>query len=198
MTVPIVCIVEGDGEVRALPVLLRRLAQSRGIHDADIPPPIRVRRDQFLRRPEEFERKMALATAKARGGTVLVLLDADDDCPVAIAKEVEARGQPLMHRAALAVVIANREYEAWLIAAAESLAGRRGLRNDLAAPAEPDAVRNAKGWISHGVAGGRYHEVSDQPALTAVFDIEMACQRSRSFQRLVKVMEAALSRAGAA
>jgi len=198
MTGPIVCIVEGDGEVRAVPVLLRRLAQARGIHDAVIPPPIRVHRDQFLRRPEEFERKLALATAKAQGGTVIVLLDADDDCPVTLAREVEARAQPLIHGAAIAVVIPNREYEAWLIAAAESLVGRRGLRNDLAAPGEPDAVRNAKGWISEGIAGGRYHEVSDQPALTAIFDIEIACQRSRSLQKLVKVVNAALDRGGAA
>lgn len=72
MTRTIVCIVEGDGEVKAMPVLLRRLAESRGMFDLVVPPPIRVHRDQFLRRQDEFERKLQLAAAKARDGVVLV------------------------------------------------------------------------------------------------------------------------------
>lgn len=72
----IACIVEGDGKVRVLPVLLRRLAESRGIFDLRIPTPIRVHRDRFIRREEEFRRKLLLAAAKADGGTVLILLDA--------------------------------------------------------------------------------------------------------------------------
>lgn len=194
MTRTIVCIVEGDSEVRAVPILIRRLAEAKGIHDVEIPTPIRVHRDQFLRRQEEFERKLLLAAAKARGGTVIVLLDADDDCPVTLAKDVGARARPLVHGAALSVVVPNREYEAWFIAAAESLAGRRGLRTDITAPTEPDEIRNAKGWVSERISGGRYHEVSDQPAFTAVFDIELSCSRSRSFRKVVKTVEAALER----
>ncbi len=180
----IVCIVEGDGEVRALPVLLRRLAQALGIHDLVIPAPIRVHRDQFLRRTEEFERKLLLAAAKAQGGTVLVVLDADDDCPVTLAQDILARGQQFVQAASLHVVLPNREYEAWFLAAAESLAGKRGLRQDIAAPDQPDNIRNAKGWLSERIPGGRYHEVSDQAALTAQFDVELARIRSRSFRKL--------------
>jgi hypothetical protein len=196
MTQTIVCIVEGDGEVRAVPLLLRRLAQDRGVHDLAVPTPIRVHRDQFLRRPEEFERKLSLAVAKAQGGVVMVLLDADDDCPVFLAKDIEARAQHLVHSATLEVVICNREYEAWFLAAAESLAGRRGLRQDIAAPLGPDGIRNAKGWLTERIAGGRYHEVSDQPAMTAVFDIELAFGRSRSFRKLVKSVEVTLGLGG--
>lgn len=188
MTRTIVCIVEGDGEVRALPLLLRRLAEANGVYDLSVSTPIRVHRDQFLRRPEEFERKLVLASAKADGGAVLVLLDADDDCPMQLARDIAARGAAFVSTATLHVAIANREYEAWFLAAAQSLAGKRGLGDDLQAPVEPDDIRNAKGWLSQRMAEGRYHEVSDQPALTAVFDLEQARQRSRSFRKLAKTL----------
>ncbi len=182
----IVCIVEGDGEVRAIPVLLRRLAAANEIYNLEIPPPIRVHRDKFLMRQEEFERKLRLAAAKARGGTVMVILDADDDCPVQLARNIETRARSIIQNASLAVVIPNREYEAWLIAAADSLAGNRGLSKQINSPTRPDEIRDAKGWLSERIVGGRYHEVSDQPAMTALFDIETAQNRSRSFRKIVK------------
>lgn len=196
MTRTIVCIIEGDGEVRAVPLLLRRLAEARGIHDLVVPPPIRVHRDQFLRRSEEFERKLLLAVAKAQGGAVVVLLDADDDCPVILARDIEERARPFLHGATLQVVIPNREYEAWLLAAAESLAGKRGLREDIVPPPQPDDIRNCKGWLSERIPGGRYHEVSDQPALTALFDVELASGRSRSLRKMITTFESAIAVGG--
>jgi hypothetical protein len=187
----IACIVEGDGEVRALPVLLRRLAESRGIFDIRIPAPIRVHRDQFMRRDEEFRRKLLLAAAKADGGTVLILLDADDDCPVTLAAGLNRRALEVLGEVIVAVVVPQREYEAWFLAAAGSLAGKRGLQEDLVAPMNSDAVRNAKGWLSERMSNGRYHEVSDQPAMSAVLDIDEALAASRSFRKFVKECDAA-------
>jgi hypothetical protein len=188
MTPTIVCIVEGDGEVRAIPVLLRRLAEAKGVYTLNVPPPIRVHRDQFLRREEEFRRKLLLAAAKAQGGAVLVVLDADDDCPMTLAQDVTARAAEFARGVSLHVVIANREYEAWLLAGASSLAGRRGLRDDLDTPPNPDEIRNAKGWLSERMPTGRYHEVSDQPAFTAAFDLNAARENSRSFRKLAKTV----------
>lgn len=189
----IVTIVEGDGEVKALPILLRRVAEARGIYDLDVPAPIRVRRDQFIRRDEEFKRKIQLAAAKAKDAKVIILLDADDDCPVELATDIAERAQLVAPGLKLSVVVARREYEAWLLAGADSLAGKRGLREDMEAPAEPDSIRNAKGWLSERIRTGRYHEVSDQPALTAVIDLEQVAARSRSFRKFVKEVERALA-----
>ncbi|HPA92170.1 MAG TPA: DUF4276 family protein [Quisquiliibacterium sp.] len=189
MTRTIVCIVEGDGEVRAMPLLLRRLAESAGVYDLDVATPIRVRKDRFIRRPDEFSRQLKLAAAKAKGGTVLVVLDADDDCPVELASDIARRAQAIVPHVSLHAVIAQREYEAWLLAAADSLAGKRGLTTDLQGPGAPDGVRNAKGWLSERMPSGRYHEVSDQPALTALFDLALARTRSRSFRKLSDTLE---------
>ena len=51
--IQIASIVEGDGEVTALPVLLRRLAAEwHPAVPANPLPPIRVRRDKFLNRED--------------------------------------------------------------------------------------------------------------------------------------------------
>ena len=189
----VVAIVEGDGEVGAVPILLRRLAERAGRHDIEVQPPIRVHRDKFLRQDQEFRRMLLLAQAKAQGGTVLILLDADDDCPVTLAQEVHSKVVQWGISVRVLVVIANREYEAWFLAAAESLAGRRGLLRELSHPPGSEQIRNAKGWLSDRISQGRYHEVADQPALTAIFDMELAAQRSRSFQKLMKDLSSVFS-----
>lgn len=190
-----IAIVEGDGEVGALPGLVRRIASQMERYDIEVLPPIRVHRDKFLNKPDEFNRMLALAQAKVKTGTVLVLLDADDACPVNLAETIRERAQTLLHGACLAVVVANREFESWFIAAAESLAGQRGLANDLTWPANSEDIRNAKGWLSERCAGGRYREVTDQPALTALFDMALARARSRSFRKFYEECEQAFTRA---
>lgn len=180
-------IVEGDGEVSALPVLLRRLAQWR-TPDAgsQVLAPIRVAKDRFLNRPLEFARHLQLAAAKCGDdGWVLILLDADDDCPATKGAEVAARAREILPHRRLAVVFANREYEAWFIAAAASLDGFRGFEFSAAdATAEAERPRNAKGWMAERMRTRTYRETTDQAAFSARFDLEMAFARSRSFRKL--------------
>lgn len=63
--ISVASIVEGDGEVAALPVLLRRLSDWRtpGV-PVTLLKPIRVHRDRFLRRDDEFRRHLLLAANK--------------------------------------------------------------------------------------------------------------------------------------
>ena len=110
----IAAIVEGDGEVAALPVLLRRIAAWRSpVQRTEVLPPIRVRRDRFLNREDEFKRHILLAAAKCSDdGWILVLLDADDDCPAEIGREILKRARSVAPHRRISVVLANREYEA--------------------------------------------------------------------------------------
>lgn len=179
-------IVEGDGEVAALPVLLRRLAQWRSpSRPVNVLPPIRVYKDRFLNRPEEFSRHLKLAAAKCGdAGWILVLFDADDDCPAQKGLAVLAQAQTIIPHRRVVVVLANREYEAWFIAAAESLNGCRGFQSQATdAQVAPEIPRNAKGWVRERMPAG-YGETTDQPAFSARFDLDMAHQRSRSFRKL--------------
>ena len=182
----IACIVEGDGEVAALPVLLRRLgALLTPDRWVDVLPPIRVRRDRFLNRPDEFRRQLLLASGKCgASGWILVLLDADDDCPAVLGARILEDGRQVVAHQRMSVVLANREYESWFIAAANSLSGHRGFTHDGRDEPDPDRPRDAKGWIKRRMAGRSYREITDQPAMSAKFDLETALDRSRSFRKL--------------
>ena len=151
----VVSIVEGDGEVAALPLLLRRLAQWRTPHvHPDVPAPIRVRRDRFVNREDEFRRHLLLAAAKAgASGWVLILLDADDDCAVEASRILLERARRVIPHRRVSVVMAVREYEAWFIAAADSLDGHRGFSHELGQVVTAEVPRDAKGWLkeSHTV-----------------------------------------------
>ena len=182
-------IVEGDGEVAAFPVLLRSLNDWRTPSAlVDVLHPIRVRRDRFLNREQEFRRHLLLAASKCGpDGWIIVLLDADDDCPAELGPATLERARAVAPHRHISVVLANREYEAWFIAAAESLHGQRGFS---IGPAEdhPDAERprNAKGWVAERMVGGTYREVTDQPAFSARMDLDEAFAHSRSFRKLCR------------
>lgn len=179
-------IVEGDGEVAALPVLLRRLCEWLTPEvNANVLTPIRVQKDRFLNRQEEFDRYLRLASAKAGDqGWVLVLLDADDDCPARKGLDVAARAAAALPHRRFAVVFANREYEAWFIAGGATLDGVRGFSGkpeDQTVDAE--TPRNAKGWMRERMPSG-YGPTVDQPAFSARLDLQQAHSRSRSFRKL--------------
>jgi hypothetical protein len=179
-------IVEGDGEVEALPVLLRRLALWKNAATKIDPlRPIRVKRNRFLNRDEELNRHLQLAGAKCgEDGWILVLLDADDDCPADLGSTILLRARAMLPHRKISVVLANREFEAWYIGAALSLNGRRGLvlevGDDLVDPERP---RDAKGWLAARMPAG-YGETTDQPAFAARMDLQMAFDRCRSFRKL--------------
>jgi hypothetical protein len=101
-------------------------------------------------------------------------------------------GQPCSNRLApradvdVAVVLAKREYEAWFLAAAESVAGLRSLTPDLAAPHDPESIRGAKEWLRQRMTeGSTYSPTLDQPALTAQFDLD-AARCADSFDKCVR------------
>jgi hypothetical protein len=83
----------------------------------------------------------------------------------------------------ISVVLAKREYEAWFIAAAESLRGHCGLSQEMIADLNPEGIRGAKEWLRrHMPQSRRYAETIDHPALTAVFDLQ-AARRADSFDK---------------
>ncbi|MEK6807114.1 MAG: DUF4276 family protein [Pseudomonadota bacterium] len=190
------CVVEGHGEVQALPLLLRRMAPWRRAGAfLDVQYPIRVPRNRFLNRPEEFERYLRLAASKCgESGWVLVILDADDDCPGTAGPEILRRAVAILPSHSVSVVLANREFEAWFIGAASSLNGHRGLSIDAAdLLIDPEGPRDAKGWLGRRMPDCRYGETTDQPAFAAHMDMQEALDRCRSFRKLCKELDQKLT-----
>ncbi|HEX8320412.1 DUF4276 family protein [Longimicrobium sp.] len=180
-------IVEGHGEVTAVPLLIRRIVTAYAAEAyAEVGRPIRIKRNALVQ-PGGIENAIELAARQTGPGDgLLVLIDADKDCPVDLATELLRRAQRQRPDRSIRVVVAKSEFEAWLLASAQSLAGQRGLPQDLAPPPEPEAVRDAKGWLSDRTPRGRsYKPTVDQAALTQIFDLDQA-QGARSFRKFIK------------
>lgn len=125
---------------------------------------------------------------------MLVVVDADKDCPVGLAQELARRIRVLRPTVPSAVVAAQSAFEAWLLADLESIAGRR-VKGRVLIPAsarrpeDPDEVRSAKLALSALTARGTiYKETTDQPALASMIDPALARERSRSFRRLLSAV----------
>ena len=118
-------IVEGHGEQEALPILLRRLCEDiRPDIWADINPPIRVKSANFLNDPAYFYKYLSMAANKARqagDGTVLILLDCEDDCPSQLGPRLLNQARTLRPDVRIIVVLAYREFETWFLASVNSL-----------------------------------------------------------------------------
>ncbi|MDA8257281.1 MAG: DUF4276 family protein [Betaproteobacteria bacterium] len=181
----LVPIVEGHGEVQAVPALLHRLAlQANAGIPVRVNPPIRVKSGSFLNDPDYFRRQFALAAAKAAQarGHVLILLDCEDDCPAELGPELLRRGRAVRADVSVHVFLAHREYETWFIAAAASLRGHAGLPSDLVPPADPELTRDAKGWLSQRMPQP-YDPIVHQLDFTRAFDLEQA-RTNDSFRRI--------------
>jgi hypothetical protein len=185
----IAAIVEGDGEVGAVPVLLRRHAELLGLGGRVKIHPIRQPASRLLR-PGELERVVELAARKVGvTGGILVLIDCEDQCPARLGPELLGRIRRARDDLPVSMVLAHREFEAWFVGSAESIAGRRDLPPDLRSHPAPESVRGCKEWLSQQMPRGRsYDAFRDQPALAAVFDMDRAKQACPSFDKCHREM----------
>ena len=189
----IASIVEGHGETEAVPGLLRRMVPvvAPGL-PFEIRKPIRVRRNRLLK-AGELENAVELAARQvSQSDWILILVDADEDCPAVLAPILLSRARAQRSNRRISVVVAKAEFEAWFLAAAESLSGQRRLAADIAAPPEPESIADPKRWLTHhGPAGWSYSETLDQPALASIVDLDMA-RRAPSFDKLWRELSAAV------
>jgi hypothetical protein len=190
-------IVEGHGEVAAAPVLLRRLLHDQAAcYEMDVGTPIRRTQSQF-RSKETVQAAVRLAKLQPQCAAIVLLFDGEDDCPKALAETVREWAKDAAAGTPCDVVIAYREYETWFVAALESLRGNYGIREDAAAPTNPESRRDAKGCLEEFMPPTRaYSETGDQPAMSQLFDMALAHQRNRSFRKLVKTIGDLLTQLG--
>jgi hypothetical protein len=176
--VKIAAIVEGHGECEAVPILIRRIA--RDIYPGFVPnvlSPVRVPVSKLLKEGE-IERTVIFSARKLKGkGGIIIIVDCDWDngCPAKDGPALLKRAVSARNDMPISVILAKKEYEAWFLAAAESLRDKRGLPNNLMPPEAPESIRGAKEWLSDKMPPGKsYAETIDQPAFTEIFDMNVA------------------------
>jgi hypothetical protein len=175
-------IVEGAGDVEAVPVLLRRIAGALGVAHVPLGRPIRKDRGLIMKH-DEMEKAIELARRQTGCKAVMILFDADDLCTKTGAATLQTQAAELARQLPCRVVIANKEYEAWFLASLEDLSGK--VTKSAAYPYDPDQKRGAKEEVERRLRI-YYNEPADQPKFTAKLNLRRAYERSRSFRKLVK------------
>lgn len=180
-------IVEGHGEEVAVPLLIRRLARWLDPQlTVNVVQPMRLPKGKILKK-RELHRAVELVARKAGlGSPILILLDADEDASCVLGPQLLGWAREVRSDRQISAVVAVREYEAWFLAAAGSLAGKRGLPLDLEPDPDAEQRKSPKRWLDARMPDG-YSETLDQPALTEALDIA-AARGADSFDKLVRDM----------
>lgn len=180
----LVCIVEGKGEVAAVPSLCARILGELSVWDWFVDQvPIRQSRghlvDERVRsslrpaRDGDFDRAIQLALRSRRADAVLVLCDSDDDCPAVWGPSAMQKLSAVCRGAA---VMVQREYESWLLHGIPSF--------EALDAASIERRRDAKALLSRHRPG--YLPTAHQLTLTREIDIRRCWARSDSFDKLVR------------
>jgi hypothetical protein len=196
----VVPIVEGQGEDNSVRTLLERVwYELLGGEYIEV---LKAHRGNRLKlvNEKELERSLDLAVSKLRvknsddPAMVLILLDADSDLPCILGPQLLARARDLRSDADISCVIVNVEYETWFVAAAESLTAFMDLARGPAVPEDPERTHQRKKWVENRFRGIKYKPPVDQPRMTKAMDLALCRQRSPSFDKLCRELEARLER----
>jgi hypothetical protein len=193
MTPPtIAAIVEGFGEVTALPPLLHRIAHTMGLYDLYVPRPFRVNRTSILNEHGVNETALAETLDLLVGylpsrdrGAILILLDSDEQDPLTWEPQLLAAAHRARPDVQIGAAMATRQYENWFLASLATLASEQGVTP----PREPEQMADAKTFLrEHVLSGDRYIERHHHKRFTRMMDLELAA-RCPSFVRFRETAE---------
>lgn len=170
-------VVEGAGDLKALPLILRRHLENVGEYRDILGKPVPLHGRSKATAPNGLEGYVATAARPACVG-VLVVLDADDDCIARLGQDLHRRANSIVNIPVL-IALADRDFEDWIYASAETL--EIGLTFD---PSKP-----GKKMIPLGLAPASYTKPVHQPKLAARMDLDLAATRDRSFARLIQCFD---------
>jgi hypothetical protein len=139
--------------------------------------------------------KLSALPASKDSALVLILIDADEDCPAELGPKLLKIARKVDSRADLACVLINVEYETWFVAAAESLSPQYlDLASDPPPLESPEEAKHGKAWVERRFRGKKYLESQDQPAMTHAMDLALTRRRAPSFDKLCRELERRLPR----
>ncbi len=182
-----VLILEGPGDRDAVPLVIRNLLYSHEIFDFNVQPnPIIDQNVPKLKRANELERFVRYARYR-EGDSVLILLDADENCPKEISEEFAARIHDLQVPHNVGLAFFKCEFEVFFLFCLDYIAVQYteygwnldgwNFNDDL------EDIVGAKGYISRRMKKGRsYKETRDQAKFSSVLDFDRLRHRSRSFR----------------
>jgi len=168
-------VVEGPGDVQAVPLLLRRHLETEGDYETILGKPISCNgRDRAIVE-NGLEGYVVAAASRPGCHGVLVVLDAEKDSSCELGPSLLARSRNISHKP-IAVCLAERNFEDWIYASAETL-----NLEDLDYKSDRSGLGRIKGALSE-----KYVKPTWQPRLTSRMDIALARSRSQSLDRMIR------------
>lgn len=184
-----ILIVEGAGDVAAIPLLIRKVLYEHGIfHVQTAPRPKTKVEVGKLRQPGELERYIDFCNRES-GDSILLAIDSDDHCPVAVALEFAARIKNTGLRKPASVCLFNREYESIFLPSIDRIADLYPdfKWSNTEVTQHPETIREVKGTISKMMPADRaYKPTRDQARFTDAIDLAVTRAASRSFRHFEK------------
>jgi hypothetical protein len=204
MTVYIAPIVEGHTEQNCLERLLHRiwlelLGSSERLQVLE---PSRSKRDAIIHPNGEAFQKMVqdvfavlarrIRKDRSGRGLILVLLDAERDCPIELAQRLLESARKARSDADIACVLAKRMFETWIVAGASTLAGVNGLPDQLPARDQFED-RSGVAWLTSQLrakdAARAYKKRIDAGLFVQAMNLAECRANSPSFDKLCRELE---------
>lgn len=183
-----VLILEGFGDREAVPFLIREIFTQQNVFDFNpLSNPIINQNAPKLLAAGQLERMIGYAQ-KRDGDSILIILDADKDCPVNIARDFFQRLSNMELGKKTGLIIFNSEFEVLFLYCLDLIAGKYDYGWELG-DWDPltnfEDVAGAKGLITrHMKPGKSYKETRDQAKFVSVLDFDRLRERSRCFRHL--------------
>ncbi len=198
----LVAIVEGHGEVRAVPILAYRWLHLQGLTGEFFVPDLAINAkgcgnltapyDPRAHRGIEHYVRRAL---RARPAAILAIVDADEEClkrppDRTLGPELLARAQAVASGVPVGVVVANREFEAWFLAELASLQRAGAIPKEAAEiPGDPEARTGCKAAVGR-LLGEPYEPTVHQAELARALTFSPEARASSpSYDKLVRELE---------
>ena len=203
MTLFIAPIIEGQTESKCISTLLERIwieLFHADPSDLRVLQPNRTSRSSFVskRKPELTEKieqavrllKPHLGSGAADRGFVLILIDAEEDCPKSLAPVLLERAIETRSDAEICCVMPKRQLENWFMAAADSLQGVNGLPLNLKPPPPDPEQRSGTKWLKTELRRGNpknsYSKTTDAIEFVRKMNLQQCRDNSPSFDKLCR------------
>jgi hypothetical protein len=205
MTLYIVPIVEGQTEAGCIERLLHRIWTELLVAPLrlQVLPPSRSQRDALLKSDgTELARKVEEANAKLAQrlrrdqqgrGLLLLLLDAERDCPARLAPQLLAAARTARSDIDIACVLAKSMLENWMVAGASTLAGVNGLPDPLPPINNPEDGSGAN-WLESQLRSKnrtrKYKKTVDADVFVRAMSLPDCRTNAPSFDKLCRELAA--------
>lgn len=191
-------IVEGYGDQKAVPELLRRILHEVLLnYEFQISPnPIRGKDIPCIKRPGELEKFLKYACMRDDCDCVILILDCDDDCPVDVVTDFVERASAIAINSGkrIAIGFIRCEFETLFLQSIDSISAAyppaSGYDVDAINNVENlESVRGAKGMFRRAIPSKSYKETRDQPRYVHSLDLEHLRMCSRSYRHIESMIQ---------